>query len=378
MAARKEREPGPGEQIASLSAALAGPALPRIVIARGDERWFREQAQELAVQAARRAEMEVEKHDARDPDFDARSLHEALRAAPMFAGARCVVVRNAKVLLEKVAGEDAPLTRALLAWLADTQAAGMVVLDAEGLRADHAVAKAAVAARGAVLALRRLWDSPAPWDPDPRKTELVQWVTGRAREKRVPLALDEALYLATATGNDLFQLDAALDRLAHRAGQSVRSLVPWSSGGTPFDLAEHLARGDVARSLAGIEALFRLGFADKGGEREMDRAALLVITLGALRGKLRGALAGARSLERGGSLEAAAAAAGVPSYQKARDEFAERVRSRSSAEWQAVLADLAELERRTRRGGTTDANDLAAFALRWRKQATKKGAAPRG
>ena len=122
----------------------------------------------------------------------------------------------------------------------------------------------------------------------------------------------------------------------------------------------------MAKSIAGIEGLFRLGFQDKGGEREIDRGAILAITLGSLRGKLRQSMAAARVLEAGGDVAEAAEAAGVHSFAKAREEFALRMRARPASAWRGMMDDLMELERRTRRGGTVDANDLVALALRWR------------
>ncbi len=378
MAQKKEREASPGEQVANLARALASGPLPKIIVLRGDERWFREEALRHALEGAKRAQMEVEKFDTLDPDFDVRSLTDALLAPPMFASSRCVVVRNATSILKKDGGNDSSVARAVLGFVKDEGTSGMVVLDADGLRADHALSKAASASGGHVLGLRRLYDSPPPWDPDPRKTEVVAWVSARARERKMPLTPDEALYVAVATGNDLFQLDAAIERLSRRGSNTVKGLVPWTSGGTPFDLAEHMLRGDVAKSLAGIEGLFKLGFADKSGEREVDRTALLAITLGALRGKLRSSVAAARVLARGGPVDAAAAAAGVNAYAKARDEFALRMRSRDVGAWGRMLGELTELERKTRRGGVTDQNDLAALAVRWRARSVAKKTAPSG
>ncbi|MDZ4774953.1 MAG: hypothetical protein SGI72_17680 [Planctomycetota bacterium] len=375
MAQRKEKEPSPGDQVAALARALSTGTPPKIVVLRGDERWFREDALRHALAAAKRVEMEIEKYDSVDPDFDLRSLTGALSAPPMFASSRCVLVRNATTLLKKDGGTDSSLTRAILAFVKDAGVAGMVVVDADGLRADHAVAKAAVAANGHVLGLRRLYDSPPPWDPDPRKTEVVAWLVARARERKIPLTLDEALYVAVATGNDLFQLDSSLERISKKGASSVKSLVPWASGGSPFELAEFLCRGEVAKSIAGIEVLFKLGFSDKSGEREIDRAALLAITLGALRGKVRASVAAARVLASGGSIDDAAGAADVKAYASAREEFATRMRSRDHSSWRVMLAELNELERKTRRGGTTDANDMCALALRWRvKQPATKAA----
>src|SRR5207248_9979613 len=129
---------------------------------------------------------------------------------------------------------------------------------------------------------RRLWDGPPPWDPDPRKSELAQWLGARARERHVALSLDEAAYVVAATGNDLHALDGALDRLAQRAGGSIHDLVGWSNGGSPFDAAELLLSGDPGRAVAAIEALFRAGVRATAGDSAVDRPALLAIMHGAL------------------------------------------------------------------------------------------------
>lgn len=366
MAKAKEKEPSPSEQIAGFARGLASGPLPRAIVLRGDERWFREVALGHALAAAKRASMEIEKHDAQDPDFDLRRLLDALRAVPMFSAARCVVVRNAAALFRKEGGEDAPLARALIAFWKDASNPGAAVIEADGLRADHALVKAALASGGTSLALRRLWDSPPPWNPDPRKSELVMWLQARAREKQISLSSDDAFYVATVTGNDLFALDATLDSLARRGGKNVRAWVSWSSGGSPFDLAERMCRGDVAGSIAGIEVLFKAGFQDKSGERELDRGALLAITLGALRSKVRAAVAAGIVLEKGGDMEKATHAAIERGSPRAYEELALRMRAREPRAWRGVQDDLIEVERRTRRGGTVDASDLCELALRWR------------
>jgi DNA polymerase III delta subunit len=378
MAQRKAREPDPPEQIEALERALAQGALPRAIVLRGDERFFREAALRAVLDAAGRAGLEISRHDAADPDFDVRTLADDLLAAPMFAAARCVVLRNAAPILKKDEGAVPPAARALQAFVEDTSSPGVAVVDAEGLRADHALVKATLARGGAVLNLRRLYDSAPPWAPDPRRSELVLWLLGRARARRVPLDPDEALYVVTATGNDLYALDATLERIAARGKKGVREMVDWSSGGSPFELAEHMVRGDLPQSVAGIEALFRLGFHGKDGEREIDRVALLAITLGALRSKVRPTLAAALVLEGGGTIDDAVRVAGVPSYPKARDELALRLRAREPFAWRAMLDELMEVERKTRRGTQVDANDLVALALRWRRPERAPVAQERG
>jgi hypothetical protein len=133
---------------------------------------------------------------------------------------------------------------------------------------------------------------------------------------------------AAATGNDLFALDAALERLERRGSQSVRSAVGWSSSASPFQVAEDLCRGDAARAVAGLEALFPRGFEERDGTRETDLNALLAVLFGALRSKVRQSLTGARVMASGGDLARAAEAAGVGGNPKARAEFEARVSAR--------------------------------------------------
>jgi DNA polymerase III delta subunit len=379
MAAAKAKEPDPPAQLRELAAALppaSGAKLARAYLLRGDERYFREKAIELVVTAARAAGLELSRHDARDPDFSQSLLQDDLSAAPMFASARCVLVRNAAALLKKEGGAESPVARALLAYVQGKgPGGGTLVLEAEGLRADHAVAKAVVATGGKSLSLRRLWENPPPWDPDPRKAELVQWLIAQARAQKLELALHDAVYMVAATGNDLFALEAALARVAAAGGKSVRALVEWTSGVSPFQLAEDLARGDGPRALAGCEALFRAGFQDKDGSREIDPAAIQAILLGTLRNKLRQSFACARALEQGSDFAAAAEKAGFQGAPAMRAELESRVRLRDAAGWKKLVLDLAAFERRTRRGTSIDVNDFALLALRWKRVARPAPAA---
>lgn len=376
--ARAKGEASPMEQLEALARTLAGTPIPRAFLVRGEERWFRDQALELLLANARKASFELARHDPQDPDFSLRALCDDLAAAPMFASARCVLVRNGAALIKKEGGDDAPFVRAARSWLDDAAREGMLIVEAESLRADSVLAKAIASAGGTSLNLRRLWDSPPPWDSDPRRTELVQWLLARARAKSIALNADDALYVAAATGNDLHALDDALERLRHRGQKSVRAAVGWSASASPFQIAEDLCRGDAPRAVAGIEALFQAGLEGKDGVRDLQPEAVIAVLCGSLRSKLRQTLAGARVLAAGGDVGDAAEAAGVPGNPRARGEFEARVRARSAARWTELVRDLAALERRGRSGATLDANDLVALALRWRvvAQASRAPAPP--
>jgi DNA polymerase III delta subunit len=371
MAARKAPEPPPPAQIAELERSLLGASpLARGYLVRGDERWFREAALSLLVEAAKRRGLEVTRFDAADPDHDLAGLLSDLSAASLFAPARFVLVRNAGALLKKEGESEVPFVNAALAFLRGRAVLGTIAIEAESLRVDHALAKAVAASGGTVLTLRKLYDSPPPWErePDPRKVELVQWLLSRARQKSLRLDPDQAAYVVAATGNDLAALDSALDALARRGGQGVRETVGWSSGASPFQLAEDLSCGHVAASLTGIESLFRSGMRERDGSREVKPEALLSVLFGSLRSKLRQTLALARAAEVGSSLEIA----GPP---RSREEALKRYPLRSARAWQRILEDLAELERRTRTSRTVDASDLALLCLRWRRAPSKIRAA---
>jgi len=373
MAAARRREPDPPTQLARLAEALRGASGTRALVLRGEERYFRERGIELALAAAAERGLEACRHDLKDPEFELARLLDDLGAQPLFAAARCVVVRNAdgptighERPLDKVDGKASPLTRSALAFLGRADA-GMLVVDARTLRVDHALAKAVAGAGGVIVTCRRLWDSPPPWgDPDPRRAELVQWLLARARERRIRLAPDDAVYLAAATGNDLSALETQLEKLHHAAGRGLRELVGWDSGGTPWRAAEELLCGDPARGLKAVEALFRAGFQDeRKGRRELAPAALAAILIGSLRTAVRRAEVGARALAEGLDARAAAERLGVAKGGPAFESFEARSRARDAAGWRRIAADVAEVERKARRQPGPDASDFALLALRW-------------
>lgn len=370
MAARKSapkaKEAAPPVQIAQLDRSLAGDApLARGYLVRGEERWFREAAVSSLVAAAERRGLEIVRHDAADPDFDSAGLQGDLTAAPMFAGARLVLLRSLSQLLKKEDQEGgAPIVAAASSFLRGRSVPGTLVLETETLRVDHALATAVKDAGGTILSLRRLWDTPPPWAPDPAGSELVQWLLARAKQKGVRLDPREALYVASATGNELSALDQALDDVARRGKASVQAVVGWTGAGSPFQVSEDLLRGDPAASMAGIEQLFRSGMRTKEGAREVKPEATLAVLMQSLRAKLRATLAVARAQE-----------AGLPpppestkGSKRSVDELLERSSLRTARAWARMGDDLAEIERRTRTSRTVDASDLARLALRWRRE----------
>lgn len=383
MAARKS-EASPPAALAQLAAALASPAgLQRAYLVRGEERYFRERALELVRARALEQGHELALHDTADPGFALQALLDDLTSAPLFGGARSVVLRaggkQAQDLLSASAGKESALARAILARLGSGALEGTLVLSLDALRADHAIARAIVAAGGTLLDMRRLWDGPPPWSGDPREAELVQWLLGEARQRRIALNPDQAAYAAAMIGNDLHALVQELERIGRDGAAGLRGALELRNGGTPWHTADPIAAGDLPRALGALEALLQAGFAEKGGARLLDAGALVALVLGALQAKLRTCHALSAALARGLAPAEAAAAAGFAGKPQGAEALARTAQLRRPHEWAAMLDECSRLEARGRSGGSVDLNDLALYALRWRRSApgARTASAPR-
>lgn len=355
----RARDSEPWVELDTLGTAVAK-TLARGYALRGEERYFRERA--LAVLRARAEAQgyEVCLHDVgketEGSDFRLARLIDDLSGGGLFAARRLVVARNPGELLKKVDGEDSALARAVLAFLQSAEDSGTVVLSDPSLRADHAVVKALLAAGGQAPSFRKVWENPPPWKPDPMLSELVQWTVRRARELGCKLTSEQALFVSAATGNDLAALDDQLETIRASGGRDPRLSVRWVAGGTPWNVAEHLLAGNLARSLSGLEALFQGGFQEKSGKRLLEPAALAAMLIG--------------SLQRGASQSLALLTAdgdgpppgGSPAMREAAAALA---RSRGVPAWRALLDHVGALERALKTGGGVDQNDFARFALRW-------------
>ncbi|MDF1837601.1 MAG: hypothetical protein P1V35_07030 [Planctomycetota bacterium] len=375
MAARKRKaEAAPGQEIQRLSRELSSGSLPSAVVLRGEERYFVDEAVALLTKAGAKADLELCRYDTADPDFQIKDLMGDLLGGALFASARLFLVKGADALLKKTAGTAAKgFPDAVLARVAAGDGS-MVVLVGAGLRGNQTLIKKLGEAGAWNIACRKLWDSPPPWDPDPRKAELVQWLVARARQRKIPMGADQAAYVVAATGNDLFALDRQLDRVqqGEQDGQgNVRDQVIWEGNASPFTLAEPMLAGDVARATAGIETLFQSGFQGRDGARTLDRGALIALLISALSSKLRELVAGAEVLSAGGSMADARSQAGVKASPVAAKAFEARLGLRPPAEWKACYRDLQELERTSRTGAAIDANDFVALALSWRRKSRR-------
>jgi hypothetical protein len=378
MAKSKPKEADPAVQLAGIVRGVEQDGAPRAAFLKGEERYFIDRALECMVAAAAARGDEVCKHDTADPDFQLGVLLDDLGASPLFATSRCIVVRGVDAIAKKVESGPSPFTRSAVAFL-KSEREGCLFVTGKSIRADHAIAKAVKACEGVFMNSRKLYDSPPPWNPDQRDTELALWVRRRAGELGVRLSPEDAVYVAAATGNDLSGIETQLDKVRRGGSTAVRELIGWDAGGNPWKVADDLLGGDPARGLAAVEALFRGGFhSDRDGKTEISPGALSSILFNALRSKARQALVGSRAIARGGGLERAEAEAGVSGQPRAKQEFARVVGVRTWDRWQAIYDDLTELERRSRTGSTVGVDDFCRLALCWRAARRSAAGAGRG
>ncbi len=372
--ATKARDPHPEQALADLKQRLAqqgGQPLVAVCL-RGEERFFRDEGIRLLLDAAKQRGDEICRHDGLDPEYSPATLLDDLTSGALFTGARTLVIENADRLVKKGArGYSEGLVKAITARIQALhrgEVQGCLILSAGNLRADHALLKVVKAANGSLVGCRRLYDSPPPWDPDPLKTELVQWVADRARRAQIPLGHAEAGYMAYALGNDLATLQGKLEQLRGRGEEGIRELVSWESGSSPWDLAEKFLDGQGALASVGIEALFSGGFKGKDGRRTVDRGGLVAMMATSLVKPLMELTRASAYIRAGSSAPEALKHAGLRGAPAVMKRKAERLGSRSPEQWQGMLEDASELERRSRSGALVDVNDFALLAVRWAKR----------
>ncbi|MFT5289571.1 MAG: DNA polymerase III delta subunit [Planctomycetota bacterium] len=368
MAAARQREQDPASALAGFQHELEKGTPARGYLVRGDERWFRTQCVDALRAKCGKMGYEVCVHDAvrGNSDFSRARLNDDLAGGGLFAAKRLIVVRTPENELKK--GEDGkpgPVMRAMLSFLQSPDDVGTLLLDANSLRADNAVSKAIKASGGPLLSFRKLYDSPPPWKPDPRETELVQWFLRHARSKGVRLDPNQAAYVCAATGNDLAALDDQLVRLQASSGGRIEDIVGWSAAIEPWTVADRVVDGPLPKALAAVEMLFLGGHQDKTGRRTVEATALIAMLVAAVVRAVRQGHGLARELSRTSNEDDALAAFGVPARGPARERALARAKVRSAAQWRNMLDEALELERCSKGGGRVGADDIVLLALRW-------------
>jgi DNA polymerase III subunit delta len=131
-----------------------------------------------------------------DPSSEAAELVEALETASLLGDRRLVVIRDAQDLKKDQA-------ETLAGYLESPSPSSVLVLVASGRTKLDAV----VRSKGDVIALEA-----------PKGRRLVSWIRDRARARRLKLDEKAAWALVDAVGNELRDLDAALEQLATGIG----------------------------------------------------------------------------------------------------------------------------------------------------------------
>jgi DNA polymerase-3 subunit delta len=247
-----------------------------------------------------------------DPSSEAAELVEALETASLLGDRRLVVIRDAQDLKKDHA-------EALAAYLESPSPSSVLVLVSSGRTKLDAV----VRTKGDVIALEA-----------PKGRRLVSWLRDRARARRLKLDERAAWALVDAVGNELRDLDAALEQLATGIGPD-----------TSVDAAKvrsMFARLADERIYAFTDAVGdrRLPLATSTLRRLLDQGDEPLVLFGALVAHVRRLLRARRYVDQGARL--VGDALGLPTWRAERVQ--RQARSFTEDELVASMDVLAETD----------------------------------
>lgn len=329
---------------------LAREAPPRVVVAAGAERWFREQVVDALV---RRAFPQGDpggglvRLDGRRTEDRPRlaAVLDELRGTSLFSEERLVVVEEPDA--GPSPGPGKPLRSTSLtkeAMAGAPEGSQLVVVTQRGVKGKGSVGAAAMLKAGAWLVdCRSLYDAPAPWERGKAAYdhELARHVVLRLREahgRRVGLEIAHGL--TQQVGSVLSALEDAMTRLV--------LVVPRERDITLEDIAEVLGHsredplwtivdavldGDVPRAAALVEQAFERGVTDERGVPVVAASTIFLFLDRALHASFSRTWGAAEGLARGEAQADVLKAAGVPGF--GADAFLARAR-RSPARFEAL------------------------------------------
>ncbi|HKS05184.1 MAG TPA: DNA polymerase III subunit delta [Gemmatimonadaceae bacterium] len=173
----------------------------------------------------------------RGGDADAAQVATAVRALPMLAERRVVVIRDVDALNKAARAE---VNRYVTSPARETL---LVLTSVAGAKCDAELARAATA---------------VPFEPlDADK--VAPWLTQRARTAGAELSAEAAALLAEAVGSDLAHATGELDKLASFANgraidvADVEAIVGMRRGETAGDLLDAVAARDASRAIPLVE-----------------------------------------------------------------------------------------------------------------------------
>lgn len=313
---------------------VAREAPPRVVVAAGSERWFRDRVVEALVQRAfpdgdpggGLVRLDARRTEDR-PRLDA--VLDELRGTSLFAEERVVVVDEPDAGTAPGPGKPLRSTSLVKEAMASAPAGSLLVLtSSRGVKGKNSVGAAAIAKAGAWLVdCRSLYDAPAPWERGkaPHDHELARHVVERARTAHGRrLALDVAHAMTRQVGSDLGALEEALASLslalpegAPITTEDVVEVVGRSREDPLWTLVDAVLDGNVAEAVALVQQAFERGIHDERGAHVHTHSGVFAFLDRALHGGWAKGFAAAEGLARGEGDAEVLAAAGVPSFSAA-------------------------------------------------------------
>lgn len=325
--------------------------------------------------------------------FDLDELCADLASPSLFGETRFVCVADGGELVESSSRKRGgaggkPFERALQHWAANAVLGHRLFLALPGASVETPLVGALQEKLGEgllLVALRGLYDTPPPWNPDPLQTELVRFVSAVAQGRKLQLGPNSRLDLAQRVGKDLGRLDSELEKLA--ASADAQGRVPESEvranvvGGAldaeAFELAERIVRGDSRGALRWLHEVERRGArsdpAGKRGGAMQDLGDLQGLIVSALVREGRRMLAAAEMSEQGHSIDTIAEALGIPDVTVAREAFRAKLAARDAAGLRALLEEVRELELDLKRRSVEPLLALERLLLRLRARGPRGG-----
>jgi DNA polymerase III delta subunit len=266
--------------------------VPSVTVCSGEEGFFKEEVFEALRSALERkwpgAQVAVWEslQGERDAAEVQRLLAEMLTPG-LFSPCKLILVRDGKKLLKAAPQELADL-------LDSCPEGNRLCVFTESLDGRTTLARRLKKA-GCLVECRKLYADPAFFrGGGSEPSELARWVSRRAEARGLVLEADAAEFLISLTGNNLFLIDSELEKLEMASERGVRigtadveEATGMSALHTPFDLWEHMEKGNVRKALETLKVILRNGLRSQGGALITDHAGVAAILLKIFRDRIR-------------------------------------------------------------------------------------------
>ncbi len=255
-----------------------------LVMAVGEEQLLQREVAEAVCTAFDGAERHVLHGVAQRGGPEPQAVLDRLRTPSLFGAPEVVVVREADPFAEAAA-------KGLVRWAEAKRRGCALVLLLRKLPEGRSKVGKALRAAATIVDCAPPYDSPPPWKPHaaPWETPLHEWVCRRARRLRVALTPQLAHVIVEATGRDLSEIAATLEKLRLLLGDAgrctpdhIEAVVGHTRRDGAFALVDAIVSGDAARAFAALERAFESGL-DMGDSVVSDASGIAMVMLGMLR-----------------------------------------------------------------------------------------------